>query len=128
MEKLRLVESKAARAAGRAGIDPEPGPVPGSPAMRAAVRFPIRLGIRLLTENGEIHAETEDISSNGLLFVSESLPAVDSRVEFTIEMPSTVMGSATDVAVHCIGRVVRHQQTGSLKKAAVVIDEYFLKA
>jgi hypothetical protein len=43
-------------------------------------------------------------------------------------MPFAVMGSSTDVTVHCIGRVVRHAISGLQKKAAVVIDEYFLKA
>ena len=100
----------------------------GVVALRAAVRFPIRLALHILTEKGEIEAVTEDISSNGLLFVSDSLPAVDSRVEFTITMPFAVMGSSTDVTVHCIGRVVRHVISGPKKKAAVVIDEYFLKA
>jgi len=104
-------------------LEPEP-----SPAMRTAVRFPIRLEIRILTENGEILAETENISSNGLMFVSDMLPEVDSRVEFTISMPSAVMGSPKDVSVHCVGRVIRHHQMGETKKAAVVIDEYFLKA
>jgi hypothetical protein len=43
-------------------------------------------------------------------------------------MPSAVMGSKRDVTIHCIGRVVRHQMHGDIKKAAAVIDEYFLKA
>lgn len=96
--------------------------------MRTAVRFPMRLAIHVRTETGELDAVTENISANGLLFVSDSLPAVDSRIEFTIAMPSAVMGSETDVTIHCIGRVVRHYQHGDEKKAAAVIDEYFLKA
>lgn len=129
MEKLRGSGGKAVRRASQEQPPkPEPERAAGMPPMRTAVRFPIRLSIRLLTENGEIQAETEDISSNGLLFVSERLPALDSRVEFTLEMPSAVMGSVSDVTVHCIGRVIRHQKSGPVKKAAVVIDEYFLKA
>jgi hypothetical protein len=38
------------------------------------------------------------------------------------------MGSATDVTIHCRGRVVRHCLQDGEKKAAAVIDEYFLKA
>jgi hypothetical protein len=45
-----------------------------------------------------------------------------------MDMPSEVMGSATDVSVHCIGRVVRHQHSEDESMAAAVIDEYFLKA
>jgi hypothetical protein len=100
----------------------------GDNPVRTAVRFPMKLAIRMHTEQGELDAITENISANGLLFVSDSLPEVDSRIEFTIAMPSAVMGSATDVTIHCIGRVVRHYLQGDEKKAAAVIDEYFLKA
>ena len=100
----------------------------GENPVRTAVRFPMKLALRVQTEQGELEAVTENISANGLLFVSDRLPALDSRIEFTIAMPSAVMGSATDVTIHCIGRVVRHSVQGDEKKAAVVIDEYFLKA
>ena len=71
---------------------------------------------------------TDDISANGLLCTGEHLPKVDSVVEFTINMPSAVMGTETDVEVHCLGRVVRHTRRGNLEQAAAVIDEYYLKA
>ena len=100
----------------------------GENPVRTAVRFPMRLAIRLQTDQGEMEAMTENISANGLLFVGDSLPRVDSRIEFTIAMPSDVMGTTTDVTIHCIGRVVRHYLLGGQKKAAAVIDEYFLKA
>ena len=58
----------------------------------------------------------------------EELPRLESRIEFTIAMPSAVMGTEKDVTIHCIGRVVRHYLQGGQKKAAAVIDEYFLKA
>lgn len=96
--------------------------------VRTAVRFPIKLDLTLQTRDGEIRAVTENISANGLLFVGTRLPAVNSRIEFTIAMPSAVMGSPKDVTIHCIGRVVRHQQQGAIQKAAAVIDEYYLKA
>jgi hypothetical protein len=100
----------------------------GDNPVRTAVRFPMRLPIRMHTDQGELEAVTENISANGLLFVGEHLPEIDSRIEFTIAMPSTVMGSATDVTIHCIGRVIRHYMEGDQMKAAAVIDEYFLKA
>jgi hypothetical protein len=100
----------------------------GENPVRTAVRFPMRLAIRLQTEQGEMEAMTENISANGLLFVGEQLPALESRIEFTIAMPSAVMGTEKDVTIHCIGRVVRHYLQGGQKKAAAVIDEYFLKA
>jgi hypothetical protein len=100
----------------------------GENPVRTAVRFPMRLAIRMHTEQGDVEATTENISANGLLFVSDHLPDVDSKIEFTIAMPSAVMGSPTDVTIHCIGRVVRHYLQDGTKKAAAVIDEYFLKA
>ncbi|HEV2708686.1 MAG TPA: PilZ domain-containing protein [Edaphobacter sp.] len=100
----------------------------GDNPVRNAVRFPMRLAIHICTEEGDIEAMTENISANGLLFVSDRLPEIDSKIEFTITMPSAVMGSATDVTIHCRGRVVRHCIEGGEKKAAAVIDEYFLKA
>lgn len=100
----------------------------GENPVRTAVRFPMRLPIRIQTEQGELEAMTENISANGLLFVSDQLPRVDSRIEFTIAMPAAVMGTANDVTIHCIGRVVRHYLQNGMKKAAAVIDEYSLKA
>jgi len=96
--------------------------------VRTAVRFPMKLPLQIQTAQGELHAVTENISANGLLFVSDHLPEINSRIEFTIAMPSAVMGSATDVRIHCVGRVVRCFQQDGEKKAAAVIDEYFLKA
>ncbi len=75
-----------------------------------------------------VEATTRDISSNGLLFETANLPRIGSSIEFTMDMPSEVMGSATDVSVHCTGRVVRHQLSEHESMAAAVIDEYFLKA
>ena len=97
--------------------------------VRSAVRFPVRLAIRLQTEWGEqVDAMTEDVSANGLLFRGQGLPGVDSRIEFTMRMPGPIMGSVQDVLIHCVGRVVRHQSQSNDDVAAAVIDEYFLKA
>lgn len=100
----------------------------GDNPVRTAVRFPMKLAIRLQTDHGEMDAMTENISANGLLFVGEELPPLEAKIEFTIAMPSAVMGTEKDVTIHCIGRVVRHYLQGGQKKAAAVIDEYFLKA
>jgi hypothetical protein len=44
-----------------------------------------------------------------------------------MDMPSEVMGWASDVSIHCMGRVVRHQHMGQESVVAVVIDEYSLR-
>ncbi len=97
-------------------------------AVRTAVRFPLQLVLHLKTENGTVEAATRNISSNGLLFTTSHLPRVGSTIEFTMDMPSEVMGWEHDVSIHCKGRVVRHQETGHESMAAAVIDEYVLKA
>jgi hypothetical protein len=96
-------------------------------AIRTAVRFPLRLALHLKTEDGIVEATTRDISSNGLLFTTTYLPKIGNRIEFTMDMPSEVMGWASDVSIHCTGRVVRHQHVGQESMVAVVIDEYSLK-
>ena len=100
----------------------------GDNPVRTAVRFPMRLPLLVETFEGPLEAVTENISANGLLFASERVPEINTKIEFTIVMPSEVMGSANDVTIHCSGRVVRHQQHGLEMQAAAVIDEYFLKA
>jgi hypothetical protein len=92
------------------------------------VRFPLKLALHLKTEEGTVEATTRDISSNGLLFVTNHLPSIGSNIEFTMDMPSEVIGWDSDVSIHCTGRVVRHQQSEYETMAAAVIDEYFLKA
>jgi len=97
-------------------------------AVRTAVRFPLKLALRLTTEDGTVDAVTRDVSSNGLLFEASTLPRIGSSIEFTMNMPSEVMGSDSDVAIHCFGRVVRHQLSEEKLMAAAVIDDYYLKA
>jgi hypothetical protein len=96
--------------------------------VRSAVRFPMQLPLTIQTDSGARRAVTENVSSNGLLFVCDDLPRLNSEIEFTMTMPSSIMGADKDVSVHCIGRIIRHEQDRGIKKAAVVIDEYFLKA
>jgi hypothetical protein len=96
--------------------------------VRTAVRFPICLALTIQTESGVFEAFTENISANGILFKCDFLPALNSQIEFTMAMPAAIMGSDKDVSIHCIGRIVRHDSSEVEKKAAVVIDEYFLRA
>jgi len=93
--------------------------------VRTAVRFPIQLPINLLWAEGEMSATTVDISACGLLFVAEKLLPINSRVEFSIPMPSEILGTDSDVVVSCVGRVVRSTSHPSQAvQTAVVIDEY----
>jgi hypothetical protein len=96
--------------------------------VRTAVRFPLRLALHLETEDGMIEATTRDISSNGLLFAADHLPRIGSSIEFSMSMPSAVMGWTSDVSIRCTGRIVRHQVSEQESMAAAVIDDYALKA
>lgn len=95
--------------------------------VRTAVRFPMRLDLRLHTKDGTVAAETENISANGILFTGSSIPDVDSSITFTITMPASIMGTPEDVSVDCTGRVVRHQKINEALYAAAIIDEYLLR-
>ncbi len=95
--------------------------------VRTAVRFPMKLALKVTTPEGSIDAMTENISANGILFTGLKLPPVDSRIEFTIQMPAAVMGTPEDVVIQCIGRVVRHQEHNGEYQAGAIIDEYFLR-
>jgi hypothetical protein len=96
--------------------------------VRSAVRFPMQLPLVIQTEEGSYEAMTENVSANGLLFVCDHLPRLNSAIEFTITMPSSIMGTEQDVSIHCNGRIIRHERDHAIKKAAVIIDQYFLKA
>ena len=102
--------------------------LPDTDQVRTAVRFPMKLALTLKTSQGDVQAVTENISANGILFTGARLPKVNSQIEFTVRMPAAVMGTAEDVTIHCLGRVVRHQQDGDVATAAAIIDEYFLRA
>ena len=95
--------------------------------VRTAVRFPMKLSLQVTTPDGSMDATTENISANGILFTGLGLPPVDSRIEFTIRMPATVMGTPEDVSIECVGRVVRHQVHDGEQQAAAIIDEYVMK-
>ena len=100
----------------------------GPSPVRAAVRFPIRLPLTLHTEQGELSAVTENISASGLLFRMDRILPINTRIEFSMAMPAEVLGAESDVVVHCIGRIMRYQQTEPEILAGAVIDEYFFQA
>ena len=93
--------------------------------LRSAVRFPIKLPVAVTTEEQQEHlAETENISAGGVLFTVDAEMAPGSKIEFSIAMPASVLGTASDVMVKCVGRVVRCAEEGDRKSVAAVIDEY----
>jgi hypothetical protein len=92
--------------------------------MRSAVRFPLKLPVAIQSGSGLHEAETEDISSGGLLFRVDADLAVGSTIEFSIVMPAAVLGAPTDVRISCVGRVVRATDESGKRTVAAIIDEY----
>ena len=103
---------------------PEEPRIPRYGDMQSAVRFPLRLPIAFHSQSGDQEGETRNISANGVLFQSDAEMPVGSTVEFTIAMPSHVLGSPADVLVNCRGRIVRSFEENSRHWVGVVIDEY----
>lgn len=92
--------------------------------VRCAVRFPLNLPIRVITDNGEYEATTENISASGVLFRSNKDLGVNRKVEFLLTMPAEVIGTDNDVTLHCFGRVVRSYEGMEQFHAAAIIDDY----
>jgi hypothetical protein len=103
-------------------------------AVRTAVRFPLHLAMHLKTEAGTVDAITHDISSSGLLFSmprlfsTSRLAGVGSVIEFSLDMPSNLVGWVRDVSIDCVGRVMRHQFKGEEMMMAAEIDQYSLRS
>jgi hypothetical protein len=92
--------------------------------LRSSVRFPLKLPVEVRAEQSGVAGETQDISAGGVLFYMDSELEAGSIIEFTISMPASVLGTATDVVVKCTGRVVRCSRHGERTAVAAVIDEY----
>jgi PilZ domain len=97
---------------------------------RTGKRFPLELPIRIHRKGGDDKATTADMSAAGVYIMADTELAVGSTIEFDITLPADVLGTPTDVEVHCTGRVVRKESgagTGKKKKkngVACVIDQY----
>jgi PilZ domain len=92
--------------------------------LRGSVRFPLKLPVEVRADRSGVPGETEDISAGGVLFYMDAALEIGSIIDFTISMPASVLGTATDVVVKCTGRVVRCSKHGDKTAVAAVIDEY----
>jgi hypothetical protein len=92
--------------------------------MQSAPRFPLHLPVALKAQSQAFEAETQNISSNGVLFAMDNDVPVGSIVDFTILLPGDVVGVASDVQIDCRGRVVRSFEDRGRRGVGVVIDEY----
>jgi hypothetical protein len=96
---------------------------------RTGKRFPLELPIRIRRKGGDEGATTADLSAAGVYIMADTDLAVGSPIEFDITLPANVLGTPTDVEVHCTGRVIRKESGSASKKkkksgVACVIDQY----
>ncbi len=98
--------------------------MPTDHPMRTAVRFPLHLSARVVTESGPVDAMTEDISATGVLFTMQVAPRINTRMTWTMLLPCTVMGGKDDLTVSCVGRVIWHRRVENGRHVGVVIDGY----
>ena len=108
---------------------PSPLSVPPDPSVsrqevRCAVRFPLALPVVLTTGIEELIALTRNVSASGVLFELASPLQAGLDIHFALRMPGSVLGTPSDILVHCVGRVVRCPISETQCLAAATIDEY----
>lgn len=103
---------------------------------RTGQRFPLELPITIRHPDSSPEQEealTCDVSASGVYIKASSKIHVGTTIEFEIALPAAVMGTESDVAIRCRGRVIRmddHSGTGKSAKDAkengvgCVIDQY----
>lgn len=99
-------------------------PANGKQQVRSAVRFPLRMEVRILTDLEEFPAFTKDVSACGVLFEMDKAIPPGSLIQFTLTMPGEALGLENEVRIHCNGRVVRSIGDGARYYTASSIDEY----
>ncbi len=93
--------------------------------LRASVRFPVRMSVKIQTDLGKEDAETINVSASGVLLSFSRVLDAGSSIEIEMIMPSNTMGTSQDVVVYCHGRVIRsYRKSPSLVEVATVIDNY----
>ncbi|HET9086518.1 MAG TPA: PilZ domain-containing protein [Acidobacteriaceae bacterium] len=93
--------------------------------LRASVRFPVRMSVKIQTDTGRETAETVNVSASGVLLAFSRVLDAGSPIEIEMIMPSNTMGTSQDVVVYCHGRVIRsYRKSSTLVEVATVIDTY----
>jgi len=102
--------------------------------LRTGKRFPLALPFAFKDGKSakSVSGSTIDVSGAGVYVQSAVKMAVGERIEFSITLPAAVLGTKTDVGIHCKGRVVRVDEPKNAKSknkigkqgVACVIDHY----
>jgi len=126
-QSQRLQPDGASRAALPAGVTPETAANVNSghyTDLQSAARFPIELPVVVKSKSGKSLTQTQNISSNGVLFRVDAEMPIGALVDFTISLPAEVVGVKANVQLDCRGRVVRSYENDGNRGVGVVIDEY----
>lgn len=96
---------------------------------RTSQRFPVHLRVKVAGESKqqpEEVATTGNMSAAGVYLLMERGLEVGSSMEFDVTIPAAVIGSQSDVRLHCSGRVVRNEAIPEEHKTGVacVIEAY----
>ena len=77
--------------------------------------------VRCGQQSMDAFAQTANISSNGILFYSDLKPDVGEPMEYIVTL-SPGKGTKKEVKLHCVGKIVRHDDT--LQAAAATLERY----
>lgn len=96
---------------------------------RTGKRFPLELPIKIHKgeTGGDSRGTTGNLSAAGVYIRADASMEIGSPVEFEITLPPEMTGGQENVTIHCKGRVVRADPTGSGgegRGVACVIDSY----
>jgi hypothetical protein len=92
--------------------------------VRCAVRFPLSLPVDVASRDQHVKAVSRNVSASGVLLELDHQLPPGLEIRFSLRMPGEVLGTAHDVLVHCLGRVVRCSLSQTHYLAAATIDEY----
>ncbi len=93
-------------------------------ARRFRMKLPISLTWTTKSGQGQLEAETSEVSSRGVQFTADANVASGTPVEFQMTLPHEVT-MAGPVRVRCLGRVVRAEPREESKiGVAVAIERY----
>jgi hypothetical protein len=99
--------------------------------MRTGKRFPLALPFNMKdVKAGKTEKSTTlNVSGSGVYVHSAAKLEAGASIEFDITLPAAILGTKTDVAIHCKGRVVRVDESKdpkakSRQAVACVIDHY----
>jgi hypothetical protein len=92
---------------------------------RGAARQAVNLRVRL----GDTLGETRDVSATGVCFyVAGPAPAVGSRIDFLIELPSPLPESESETAFRFEAEVVRVEEEGDRVAVAARFGDWEVEA